>query len=59
MLLTEDLEKTPDNAWCSAAAGQPACSPGFFDAVSAGLGRAVLGRLVRSGTPSAAHLSIS
>ncbi|PSC68046.1 ABC transporter G family member 28-like [Micractinium conductrix] len=32
MLLTEDLEKTPDNAWCSAAAGQPACSPGFFDA---------------------------
>ncbi|KAL4448129.1 hypothetical protein ABPG75_005348 [Micractinium tetrahymenae] len=32
MLLTENPEKVPDNQHCSAGgAGQPACSPGFFD----------------------------
>lgn len=40
MLLTEDLEKIPDNQHCSAGgAGQPACSPGFFDKVGAGTER--------------------
>ncbi|KAL4449383.1 hypothetical protein ABPG77_007027 [Micractinium sp. CCAP 211/92] len=33
MLLTENPEKVPDNQHCSAGEeGQPACSPGFFDA---------------------------
>lgn len=33
MLLTENPEKVPDNQHCSAGGvGQPACSPGFFDA---------------------------
>lgn len=37
MLLTENPEKVPDNNHCTAGgAGQPACSPGFFDAVRGG-----------------------
>lgn len=37
MLLTENPEKVPDNQHCSAGSeGQPACSPGFFDAVRGG-----------------------
>ena len=36
MLLTDDVEKIPDSTYCSTSisgeAGQPACTPGFFDA---------------------------
>lgn len=34
MLLTENPEKVPDNAWCAAGVEEAACAPGFFDAAT-------------------------